>query len=106
MGFVTNNSYQSKQLFESRFHDELEHEFNYKEDLLHPAEATVTYLKSIDFQGMIYLIASDPFRAVLEAAGFQCLAMVIGKDNFSSVLFKPTTFNNFAAQFQRSIDLE
>lgn len=76
IGFVTNNSYQSKELFESRFRDELQHQFNYQEDILHPAEATVTYLKSIDFQGMIYLIASDPFRAVLEAAGFQCIAMV------------------------------
>lgn len=65
----------SKEMFLERIAD-LEVEFDYDNDILHPAESIAVYLKEINFQGVIYLIASPPFRAVLEGKGFQCISMV------------------------------
>lgn len=38
---------------------------------MHPAKSTVEYLKNINFQGLIYIIASDAFKSVLKKEGFQ-----------------------------------
>lgn len=75
LAFVSNNSFFSKEMFEEKFSG-LELDFNYEQDLLHPAAATVTYLQSINFTGSIFLIGSDSFRNVLEGNGFKCISMV------------------------------
>ncbi|EDV45991.1 pyridoxal phosphate phosphatase [Drosophila erecta] len=43
------------------------------EQIWHPAQSIVSYLQSIKFQGLIYIIASQQFKAVLREAGFQLL---------------------------------
>lgn len=43
------------------------------EQIWHPAQSIVEYLQSIKFEGLIYIIASQPFKAVLREAGFQLL---------------------------------
>ncbi|XP_043659721.1 chronophin [Drosophila teissieri] len=43
------------------------------EKIWHPAQSVVSYLQSIQFQGLIYIIASQQFKAVLREAGFQLL---------------------------------
>ncbi|EDX02470.1 chronophin [Drosophila yakuba] len=43
------------------------------EQIWHPARSVVSYLQSIKFQGLIYIIASQQFKAVLREAGFQLL---------------------------------
>lgn len=75
IGFVTNNGFITKSAYKKNF-DGLGYEIDYENDILQPAVTTVEYLKSIDFQGPIYLLAGDAFREHLEDAGFQCLTMV------------------------------
>jgi len=43
------------------------------EQIWHPAQSIINYLRGINFQGLIYIIASPPFKAVLREAGFQLL---------------------------------
>ncbi|KAH8276083.1 hypothetical protein KR018_002380, partial [Drosophila ironensis] len=43
------------------------------EQIVHPAQTTVDYLKEIKFQGLIYVMASPQFKAILRAAGFQII---------------------------------
>ncbi|XP_017063844.1 pyridoxal phosphate phosphatase [Drosophila eugracilis] len=43
------------------------------EQIWHPAQSIVNYLRSINFQGLIYIIATQPFKEVLREAGFQLL---------------------------------
>ncbi|KAH8262250.1 hypothetical protein KR026_009333, partial [Drosophila bipectinata] len=43
------------------------------EQITHPAQSTVNYLRGINFQGLIYIIASPPYKAVLREAGFQLI---------------------------------
>ncbi|KAH8303406.1 hypothetical protein KR059_009895, partial [Drosophila kikkawai] len=43
------------------------------EQIWHPAQSIVEYLQRIKFEGLIYIIASQPFKAVLREAGFQLL---------------------------------
>ncbi|XP_017086098.1 pyridoxal phosphate phosphatase-like [Drosophila eugracilis] len=43
------------------------------EQIWHPAKSIVAYLRGIDFQGLIYVIASPSFKTVLCEAGFQLL---------------------------------
>ncbi|XP_065083324.1 uncharacterized protein LOC135705502 [Ochlerotatus camptorhynchus] len=42
-------------------------------DIVHPALAIVRHLKSIDFQGLIYCMATAPFKTVLTDAGFKLI---------------------------------
>ncbi|KAH8237664.1 hypothetical protein KR038_005222, partial [Drosophila bunnanda] len=43
------------------------------EQIWHPAQSIVEYLQGIQFEGLIYIIASQPFKAVLREAGFKLL---------------------------------
>ncbi|XP_016995236.2 chronophin [Drosophila takahashii] len=43
------------------------------EQIWHPAQSIVNYLRGIKFEGLIYIIATQPFKAVLREAGFQLL---------------------------------
>eukprot|EP00099_Drosophila_melanogaster_P006830 NP_001259467.1 uncharacterized protein Dmel_CG15739, isoform B [Drosophila melanogaster] len=43
------------------------------EQIWHPAKSIVSYLQSIKFEGLIYIIASQSFKTVLREAGFQLL---------------------------------
>lgn len=42
-------------------------------DIIHPAVAVARHLKSIDFQGLIYCMATAPFKTVLTNAGFKLI---------------------------------
>ncbi|XP_034118508.1 chronophin [Drosophila nasuta] len=44
-----------------------------KEQIWHPAQSIVHYLRSINFDGLIYIIASPKFKQVLHDAGFQMI---------------------------------
>ncbi|EDW81885.1 uncharacterized protein Dwil_GK25499 [Drosophila willistoni] len=43
------------------------------EQIWHPAQTTVHYLRSIKFEGLIYIIATKEFKDILRAAGFKLL---------------------------------
>lgn len=51
------------------------------EQITHPSQNTVDYLRQINFQGLIYIIASPPFKAVLREAGFQLIDGVCHPSN-------------------------
>ncbi|XP_055912636.1 uncharacterized protein LOC129946469 isoform X2 [Eupeodes corollae] len=42
-----------------------------KEQVIHPAQSVADYLKEIEFEGLIYCIASGPFKSTLRSAGFE-----------------------------------
>lgn len=42
-------------------------------DIIHPAQAIVRHLKSIHFQGLIFCLATQPFKTVLINAGFELI---------------------------------
>lgn len=42
-------------------------------DIIHPALAVARHLKSIEFEGLIYCMATAPFKTVLSQAGFNLL---------------------------------
>lgn len=75
LSYVSNNSFLSRQTYEQNFAN-LGVTFDFNQDLIQPATATVAYLRSINFNGIIYVMASDAFKEVLEAAGFECFSMV------------------------------
>uniref|UniRef100_A0A1A9W8Z4 Uncharacterized protein n=1 Tax=Glossina brevipalpis TaxID=37001 RepID=A0A1A9W8Z4_9MUSC len=67
--FITNNSVRTEEACLEKLKDNnIEIDAN---DLMHPAKSAAEYLKSINFQGLIYTIASDAFKSVLRKEGFQ-----------------------------------
>ncbi|KAI9589054.1 glycerol-3-phosphate phosphatase [Glossina fuscipes] len=67
--FITNNSVRTEEAcLEKLRNNNIEIDANH---LMHPAKSTVEYLKNINFQGLIYIIASDAFKSVLRKEGFQ-----------------------------------
>ncbi|KAH8300958.1 hypothetical protein KR044_007242 [Drosophila immigrans] len=44
-----------------------------KEQIWHPAQTVVHYLRSINFDGLIYIIATPKFKEVLRDAGYQMI---------------------------------
>lgn len=87
--YVSNNSVRTLENYKEQVH-KLGHELA-EEDLIHPAISVVRYLKSINFQGLIYAICAEPFLKLLKEAGFEVITGV-------SQLFE------FTMQF-RSVDL-
>lgn len=73
--YVSNNSFNSRECYEERFLN-LNIPFHYAKDLLHPAAATVDYLKKYQVTGTVFVIASEAFVKVLEEAGITCYSMV------------------------------
>lgn len=69
--FVTNNSIRPIREQIERFH---EYGMPVKaEDVIHPAQSIVEYLKQIDFEGLIYCLASSSFKDHLRNAGYELL---------------------------------
>lgn len=69
--FVTNNSIRPIQEQIERFR---ENGISVKEeDVVHPAQTVVEYLKQIGFQGLVYCLASGPFKDHLRNAGYEVL---------------------------------
>ena len=69
--YVTNNSVRTvsqtvRRLAEANLQVE-------PEQIWHPAQTLVYYLRSIQFDGLIYIIATPQFKAVLREAGFQLI---------------------------------
>ncbi|KAH8287719.1 hypothetical protein KR054_011849, partial [Drosophila jambulina] len=68
--FVTNNSISSMKEHIDKFFQQ--GNLNIKEDqIVHPAQTICDHLKSIQFEGLIYCLATPPFRQVLKDAGFR-----------------------------------
>ncbi|XP_037726603.1 4-nitrophenylphosphatase [Drosophila subpulchrella] len=68
--FVTNNSISSVKEHIEKF----EKQGNLKIDehqIVHPAQTICDHLRSINFQGLIYCLATPPFKELLVAAGFR-----------------------------------
>ncbi|BFG01515.1 pyridoxal phosphate phosphatase [Drosophila madeirensis] len=69
--FVTNNSVRTVEQCVRRFEKLGLHVA--PQQVWHPAQSIVLYLRDIQFEGLIYIIASAPFKAVLREAGYQLL---------------------------------
>ncbi|XP_030387092.1 pyridoxal phosphate phosphatase [Scaptodrosophila lebanonensis] len=85
LSFITNNSVRSMEQYERRF-QKLGIKVG-ESELWHPAQSIVEYLRRIKFDGLIYIIASEPFKSVLRKAGFQLLdgPNEFIKENFGSL---------------------
>ncbi|KAH8368796.1 hypothetical protein KR084_006040, partial [Drosophila pseudotakahashii] len=68
--FVTNNSISSVkehiEKFEKQGHLKID-----EHQIVHPAQTICDHLRSINFQGLIYCLATPPFKELLVAAGFR-----------------------------------
>lgn len=69
--YVSNNSVRPLENYQEQI-QKLGHEVT-EEDLVHPAVSIVRYLKSIDFNGLIYAIGSNAFLKTLRDAGYDVL---------------------------------
>lgn len=69
VGFVTNNSIYTRTEYEKKFAS-MGVELGQNE-LIHPAIATVRYLKRVKFEGLIFCIGSAGCKAQLKAAGYE-----------------------------------
>ncbi|XP_055842719.1 uncharacterized protein LOC129909670 [Episyrphus balteatus] len=67
--FVTNNSI--RVIEDQLLKLEQNHVIATKEQVIHPAQSIADYLKEIEFEGLIYCIASGPFKKTLRSAGFE-----------------------------------
>lgn len=69
--FVTNNSFRTidDQLQKLKQNDIIAT----KEQVFHPAQNITDYLKDIKFEGLIYCIASKPFKEKLRSEGFEVI---------------------------------
>lgn len=69
--YVTNNSIRPIKEQVDRFH---EYGISVKEeDVVHPAQTIVEFLKQIEFKGLIYCLASGSFKDHLRNAGYELL---------------------------------
>ena len=71
---MSNNSVRTLENYKEQV-QKLGHEL-VEENLVHPAISVVRYLKSINFQGLIYAICAEPFRNTLRDAGFEVISGV------------------------------
>ncbi|XP_016981627.1 4-nitrophenylphosphatase [Drosophila rhopaloa] len=68
--FVTNNSISSVKEHIEKFEKQGQLKID-EHQIVHPAQTICDHLKSINFQGLIYCLATPPFKKVLEDAGFR-----------------------------------
>ncbi|KAH8361218.1 hypothetical protein KR200_003784, partial [Drosophila serrata] len=68
--FVTNNSISSMKEHIEKFAQQGNLKIK-EHQIVHPAQTICDHLKSINFEGLIYCLATPPFRQVLKDAGFQ-----------------------------------
>ncbi|XP_055523538.1 uncharacterized protein LOC129717571 [Wyeomyia smithii] len=69
--YITNNGVRSFEHYAAQFRTlgvNLE-----ASDIIHPALSVVRHLQSINFQGLIYCIATETFKTVLREAGYELL---------------------------------
>lgn len=67
--FVTNNGVRTMSEYAQRF-KEIGIEFK-ENEFVYPAKSVVQYLDSINFKGLIYVMATDNFKNSLRAAGYE-----------------------------------
>lgn len=82
VAFVTNNSVKLREKFETSF-KALGVRFDYDKHLVHPAASIISYLKSNQFNGKIFLIGSSVLKEMLTKNGFDFFTAV----NISSTQF-------------------
>jgi farnesyl diphosphate phosphatase len=70
--YITNNSVRPMSSYMDLFNGVLKTETK-PEDILHPARNIVNYLRKIQFEGLIYCIASTIFKDELKNAGFELI---------------------------------
>ncbi|KAM8721527.1 hypothetical protein ACLKA7_007413 [Drosophila subpalustris] len=68
--FVTNNSISSVDQHLQKFNSQTELKIE-KRQIVHPAQTICDQLKSIGFEGLIYCLATPPFKQLLRDAGFR-----------------------------------
>ncbi|XP_050329647.1 uncharacterized protein LOC126759090 isoform X3 [Bactrocera neohumeralis] len=55
-----------------------------KHEIMHPAQTICDYLKSIQFDGLIFCLTSEAFKSLLREAGFNVVEELVGyADNFN-----------------------
>ncbi|XP_065082678.1 uncharacterized protein LOC135705049 [Ochlerotatus camptorhynchus] len=69
--YVSNNSVRTLGNYKEQVR-KLGHEVD-EADVIHPVVSVIQYLKSINFQGLIYAICAEPFLAALRDAGYEVL---------------------------------
>lgn len=90
--YVTNNSIHPIKEPLNRFH---KYGIQAKEeDIIHPAQTIVEYLRQINFKGLIYCLASNAFKDHLKNAGYELLDVV----NKLLILKTLKTITYFVAQ--------
>lgn len=77
LGFVSNNSISDQEKYEAKF-SALGIKFDYKKQLIHPADSIVAYLNKINFDKSktIYLIGSAVHKTLLEENGYKFIVGV------------------------------
>ncbi|XP_017055366.1 chronophin [Drosophila ficusphila] len=73
------------------------------DQIWHPAQSIVSYLRNISFQGLIYIIASQPFKAVLREAGFQ---LIDGPNEFIEESYESLARHIFDRQQVRAVVID
>lgn len=86
--FISNNSVRPQENYDEMF-SKLAISID-ENDLIHPVRSIVKYLKRINFEGLIYCIASTQFKNVLRSAGFELIddPMEIIPESFSYAVKK------------------
>ncbi|XP_023164838.2 pyridoxal phosphate phosphatase [Drosophila hydei] len=99
--YVTNNSVRTSEKTVRRFAKS-----NLQvapQQIWHPAQTLVYYLRSIKFEGLIYIMASPQFKAVLQEAGFQLLD---GPNHFIEDNYEDLARNIFDKQPVRAVVID
>ncbi|XP_017871101.1 PREDICTED: pyridoxal phosphate phosphatase [Drosophila arizonae] len=99
--FVTNNSVRTLEQTARRFAKSKIQVA--PEQIWHPAQTLVYYLRSIQFEGLIYIMASPQFKAVLQQAGFQLLE---GPNHFIEETYEDLARHIFDKQPVRAVVID
>ncbi|KAL7745373.1 hypothetical protein ACLKA6_015387 [Drosophila palustris] len=99
--YVTNNSVRTVESTVKRF-AQLDMQVS-PEQIWHPARTFVYYLRSINFDGLIYIIATPKFKAVLRDAGYQ---LIDGPHQFIEESYEDLARNIFDKQPVRAVVID
>ncbi|XP_034489673.1 pyridoxal phosphate phosphatase [Drosophila innubila] len=99
--YVTNNSARTVESTVSRF-AKLDMQVS-PEQIWHPAQTLIYYLRSINFDGLIYIIATPKFKALLRDAGYQ---LIDGPNHFIEESFEDLARNIFDKQPVRAVVID
>lgn len=83
--FVTNNAISSRDIIRSKLRL---NNFDSSAEIVNPVCGIIAYLQSINFNKMLYVLASEEFKIELRNAGFSLLPDPVGKIITSILIVK------------------